>query len=1660
MDSLKLSEVQKKKNNEDSELSAYEMAFYSGYDQDMEADDENSTESDVVASVLGNTELMQANALKNKSGFWRFWAKPVDFSINGTEFKGKDKKQIHGGSVPVTKGVAIDFRPVTLIGNADSNSARIATESRDPVLAYYDAERNTIMQLPIDTKKEQESELSTDHIKLESRADLMLPYEKDKFVGATGLHIEEKRIELLGATVSYINSDPEKGVVGQFITVPVTSASISEVGLTVDGDFPKTSELNIDTGAADGEQTDQTEQDVFDEIRQEVSDRIDLPDLGDDGLPSGEDTLEEANIAERVVSAVLGEESAFASTINERIEPAEFSFEIFEEAGISSDDYNEIYEYKEKDKTLFEKIKDYFEETPERLADFTEENIRLFILNELHMDPEGFGSDVIETAQRVIRALITKEELSKPSDKKLNEDKEFEPWEYIYSYIIGDETSIPGKRVAYAKKILTQLFKEGGIKDSEFEPDDDTKQAMGLVTSDTEEKQEQKAGKWAGLDLEMPIIPPWLFGSFELSPSYSLGINNDTTFKPLWSSDKVDEAVNAAVTIFENKKETIQEQDGESADEESKRLAIESAKKDMAVNAIKGVLASIELQAGISIYAFGQIGLEARVALGIGSTFLMAVTGGLNAELSLAGNIDEDNNTFFETAFTQNVLLKSIVEDQTVRMSDLGESNLRLAFGAGINAGVSADARLESRLFNLDKELYEFAKYEWGIASLNMDVNFQRQAGKPLLDFETVSAGLSAEAFGKEFKKRDAYGFVFNKQNTELNRIIDVITSGEVEIKATNELLEEAAKEELKDVSELNEEDLQRLHDSLIVEEQKLNRILTLEKIHDIGIYNDKDYLADYKKSVDGIEKHKDRIKKLSDWAQDKSDEEKKEEAFAYYKNELGGSGVGDIDEILFNEALQEVATRDNLIKYENDRIDYYTNINSGTLNKVNELIDKMSITDLDAKNEEFVKRYFEFASDTLKGRLAEYADIDTIKTYEKERLEEVTKKHTTRLKAIEEYIKEKEISNLEAANVDFALFYVDTLGASELKTHMFTLGGGKITIDMLIQYERDKTTENKEAKESLEVFDEIKSLKSDYDNAGEEEQIEILKKARQVFTFFDSNTVREEAFRMLDSNMLEAELRQIADQKRNEASSKFQSKKGIDYAKLFKSLSKDDREAYLKQLVSLNDLLRYEQQRYQVKGKDDVHGYRVQFLNDALDAVLEMKDVNQQQELISLTREQYFSGQVDVLGLEKKEKFSNDDLDGRELKGFLNDYKKDSAVKYLSNETLQAIFEAELDKAAGTELDLIKSLQDIREKTDDDTTVIDYFESDNGTDYRKDIIKKYENFDVDGISMEQMYNFAHNKTRRLALRGIFSRFVERVGNMVSDHFGNGQSNRVFDHLQRGGHFDRWEKLTELSLSDTYLEANPEERSRMLSKLYVDELQGGNGIDDALAENYELLLTPDMAKDYESRRVQEIGKKHIDRLKLLEGMQEGDSLSTYRNLALSDGESFSDRFNLVKSIIFKSAKTGADKALEGSEGDILTPAKILKFEEGMLEKELQKHRDRLELLNDSDTPDEKIWEEYTNAGAGEGFLSANKEVMEDHKSMILAFKYNSGNFTFDNIMEHENARQKYYGERLEKVEKTKAEMAVSMSDIEAILEQIGLKKNALENLITGLRQRG
>ena len=207
--------------------------------------------------------------------------------------------------------------------------------------------------------------------------------------------------------------------------------------------------------------------------------------------------------------------------------------------------------------------------------------------------------------------------------------------------------------------------------------------------------------------------------------------------------------------------------------------------------------------------------------------------------------------------------------------------------------------------------------------------------------------------------------------------------------------------------------------------------------------------------------------------------------------------------------------------------------------------------------------------------------------------------------------------------------------------------------------------------------------------------------------------------------------------------------------------------------------------------------------------------------------------------------------------------------------------------------------------------------------------------------------------------------------------------------------------------------------------------------------------------EYEKGRVDTIGEKHKNRMKLIaDGEAQNKNfeqiMKEYREQAQTDGVSFKDRLKAtLHNMGLSDGSVGYDDSLNADE--LLTPQKILDYEKRASDKEAADHENRLKELQES--TDENAWEKYKELGGGKGFLrSVERELLSSEER-----KFHDKKWGFAEIHEYEKGRLKYY----QGLQKRAAEPKTKLENMIAELDtQIQESQKAADGIKKYLGKKG
>ena len=1550
-------EVDRKYNNQKSrsKMTATEMAAYTALSG-------QSDEASASAKAIENVNKAESLGLfEDSMSFLHLFTKNIDVSVKSTRFKGKRGHQVRGGMVDIAPGLVTDYTPAVL--RADKNRDRVYfdNDNTKPQIVFVDRKNdNSISYLPIKVDK-QASYLENGSLMLYSSMASKIPLDNKSLLSYEGLEISNNELKFIGPKV--ISRDEETGNFDK--ETEVNSAVIDSSGLNVDkkeeknilalaSTLPRVSAL-----AADSE----FDQDIDSKLNDAI-DEVDISDIGGDSADS-DSTLE-------VDPEVLAQKARLASPQGSNA-PA---MSVDEPVVTQTTENVQPTQAEKKEETSGERL-----------------------LN----DAEDLLGEVDRKLIAQAIGLDSKKE-KKDDGKPREKDEEIPVSDFIVAFINGDTKSVAGKRIAYAQKLLTKFAE---TKDAEFTPDDDILKELHLQTSGEDELSK---GKVNGYTFEGDInILPWLYGFATFTPSFVLKIDTNYKIAPEAGVDVFKFAETSAARLNVGKKVLVGDEVGQQKHEE-----IMVKQKDME-KVLLDVIASVKVSVGVSVALVGKLDAEVALGLGVGNPFLFGIEGYVGGDLQLAGNGGKKGELINLSAKSKLSLDELGSGSRDKLLSNIAkDSTLDANMGLDLTGSAKVAARVRSRLLSIDYDLKEFVEASYKFASVNYDAKLKKTPGGRFLGYD-VDTVFSAEALGKSIKKNDVtgkYGFEFNKKDSAMESTMEVLNQGQDKANEINQLIARVKDYEGKDLSKLEKDELTALRDKLKTETYEIERLIKATSNANDMLNNSTDFQEDLKKTFEELKKHQDIINKLDEWKESGGN---LAETYAQYLSINGNDKSLDksIKAGIRNEAIPAFASRDRLLAYERAKLAEDSKKSDAMLAKLAVLVDQCNVLDMDVVNEAFTQGYMKetvgFFSKGITSSVANYADPEMIREYERGQIALETQSHQNRIDKLNDYIEKNKITDLQKPNEGMANFYINTLKATKLKNNLINYA---LNIDDVIAYEENHINQDDGVKQLFNTYKILKEKKDLYDNAKTKNEKNKYQKEMntEFLKGYSLDDIRDNAYRMAGVEDLIAHENEVWEGKFNKATKYRKDSEGnLDFDKLRKANGAKVSEV-IKEQASIENLLDFESKRFNSLKEGNknplmlaVVERRRRRLSEAKQQLATYENDEEAARYASLVKNDYFSGVFDA-----EATYGKGNLRKKEVKelDFVNSYLKDKSLRsdQLNKKVIQGMVSNIRDSSGAENYERIENLQKMYPSGKSNSQIYHAYKDSlvvfEERHFKRDIKDRYKDMDLANLSPTEMLRFAEYKMQ-MNTRSTFK--IRKEGEKGSD------AEEYININKKEGHFGRWERLVALKQDKEFNALSPEDKRIRLYSFYTKELLGGNKLNELMANNYLKYMTPAVIMDYEGQRVNEISYKRRKRLEALDGKIAGDDISEYRDLAKNDGEGIGKTFKWLWELI--SGDYTIDYDAQADAEKILTPANIFDYEQKKADNATKKHRERVDMLmNAEGKSDKEVYDAYLKMGGGNGFLTANASNIRKEEDRLLASKYNSGNYSLDIIKNFENDR--------------------------------------------------
>ena len=541
------------------------------------------------------------------------------------------------------------------------------------------------------------------------------------------------------------------------------------------------------------------------------------------------------------------------------------------------DDAEETREVEEAEITSAGVVISYQEELPQKSE-------------EIHELEEKENAEEEEAEEKADTEPEEEDETKEEDDQSvLNKIKEF--W--------GDDAN--WEKMKFVRKALVQYFKTGTVPSLEDSP------FGNLSDIDTDGETD--------ISLKFPIIPGLNF-TVGFEPGYEIKLSGKYI---------LEEAENSAITI-KDLGQNIEDLFSGKKDEKEKNRGLAR---------IIDMAEGFKLKLGGGLKVDGSLALKFTAGLQADASYLFQADAKLYAEGKLQGRE--------QTGLASADLSTTIgVEKGKLTVGD--KVFLDLNSGLSFNASVGTEGKLTSRLFSWEKELWskEFASIS--IFEVDMNSSLSTPISEGISGLKMVKSGISFKTMSGRMRQRnwDNLKLQLKEPSPVASMLIKSANNQMDDMDALILEYENLKKKTLTgdDFGNLSkqegEESFQNLKNHFIQFTQSLkDRLIcakdTLENIQSIvnNMLQDDVYQSNLKKTEENIKKHEDRLNQMQEWSVSLQNGEgdvkdmHDSQAFAKYQEITGSKGAGMVSASKKNikqQAKQNIATREKLLKYEKRR--------------------------------------------------------------------------------------------------------------------------------------------------------------------------------------------------------------------------------------------------------------------------------------------------------------------------------------------------------------------------------------------------------------------------------------------------------------------------------------------------------------------------------------------------------------------------------------------------------------------------------------------------------------------------------------------------------------------------------------------------------------------
>lgn len=1020
------------------------------------------------------------------------------------------------------------------------------------------------------------------------------------------------------------------------------------------------------------------------------------------------------------------------------------------------------------------------------------------------------------------------------------------------------------------------------------------------------------------------------------------------------------------------------------------------------------------LSIGLSLK--GSLGATLKLAMVLGSGYLVGLSGGLFATGTLKGNLGE--NAAFAEAVTQQ---KITYNPKTKKFKS--EDSLKVGLSGGLNllGSLGGSIDLQSKLFDFEKNLYEVTFGEWTLASLSMQMKLTKRKGGSslfsLAGWEKEESSFSASLFGQQVanRKTDNYGLRVVVNEEKVGNLAEAAEDDIAELQKLLQVFEKLqgietrgnflapGSEAFQRINQKRKDVEVQIREKLMVSQTTLEGLSRgIREITQSKAW--KKNMASCEKQMD---KHQKRLARMEEWKQetekkggdtrDAYDHYTEDESMGVFRTKAGKYE----EEQLMEEEKRKVGSRAELIRYERERVSEKAKKHHMRIAQIKQYMKEQNGKEnFDEPSEAFLEAYSKMEKDGSPARAKRMTALlggnrEMLAMYENSRVEELQKIHRIRLEKLKKKKEELKITSQDEPNQQFCTYYQQELGAKRMFKNLVAYGN--VSADDILKSEQEEMGAGTEKHHERQV--KIREyLKRQQVEKDDKKKKDIENEAKEWY--FGKEEGQEKASQILNSasRYKYTTAEEILNYERNRLKEKRMEfeKSNASYKKWVSKKGAEGNDDYFIDRVSLAEIKKYEAVRAaEKKGQDHKakHNDRMKAMEDAEIKIRDMTTDKNKEQLEKSAKTAYFGSGI-VSG------------QGTDAARFLNLLKKGEFKTKQLNEEYEN--EAKGEKHA----DRIEAIKKLQAEGKNSLQIWNaYVENMDGKQFKEELSQSKVTREC--LTLEQILQYEESAGREKA-----ETFLEKVKKWKA----GAKSQDVVKGYDLYWEINNWK---EEGKSDEEIAAR------------YQALGGGRKLNIKLEKTAVSTVTPNQIFNYEENRRKEAAAKHLERLKLIDTFpQEGDYVELYQKyheMAQRDGDGGKDKWNaLLQRVHIGSGMTGFDSNRMGQMNTILTPNMILQYEERRVLELTCEHRQRMDNLEAAQS-DEEAFQFYENAG-GERFFKKRKEDWKD------GMKQRRKEFwTYERIISYEQGRKNFYQEAQDKTRRPVEVLEEKQKEIQEVM---------------------